>query len=90
LDGEWEPIAGADTFQSPFAGTHNVEFASGVEAWTRDTSHGELVRDGYDETLTVDPTNLRMLYQGRDPDSGGPYHFLPYRLGIIELEESGK
>jgi hypothetical protein len=26
--------------------------------WTRDVSRGELLRDGYDETLTIDPCNV--------------------------------
>jgi hypothetical protein len=33
---------------------------NGVEPWTRDISHGELIRNGYDETLTIDPKNLQM------------------------------
>jgi hypothetical protein len=87
LDGEWTPIPGADTYASPFAGPNNVTFAEGVEPWTSDISHGELLRDGYDETLTIDPQNLRMLFQGRDPKSGGQYHALPYRLGLLTLNK---
>jgi enterochelin esterase-like enzyme len=83
LDGEWTPIPGADTYESPFAGPNNVTFAEGVERWTSDISHGELLRDGNDETLTIDPNNMQMLYQGRDPESGGEYHALPYRLGLL-------
>jgi hypothetical protein len=71
---------------SPFAGINNVTFAAGVEPRTRDVSHGELIRDGYDETLTVDPENLQMFFQKRDPESGGPYHGLPYRLGLLTLD----
>jgi hypothetical protein len=88
LDGPWTPIAGADSFASPFAGINNVTFAEGVEPWTRDISHGEILRDGYDETLTIDPLNLQMLFQGRDPASRGEYHDLPYRLGLLTLEGS--
>jgi enterochelin esterase-like enzyme len=88
LNGEWTPIPGADTYEEPFAGINNVTFEDGVEPWTRDISHGELIRDGYDETLTIDPANLQMLFQGREPDSGGPYHGLPYRLGLLKLDES--
>ncbi len=88
LDGKWTPVENADTYQAPFAGINNVAFQEGVKAWTMDISHGELVREGYDETLTIDPSNLRMLYQGRDPDSGGPYHSLPYRLGLLTLGRS--
>jgi hypothetical protein len=90
LDGEWTPIAGADTYDSPFAGINNVKFAEGVEPWTRDISHGELLRDGVDETLTIDPANLRMLFQGRAADSGGPYHALPYRLGLLTLDKDAE
>jgi xylan 1,4-beta-xylosidase len=88
LDGKWTPVPGADTFEQPFAGTNNVRFEEGVPAWTDDISHGELLRDGYDETLTVDLKGLRMLYQGRDQQSGGDYHTLPYRLGLLTLESS--
>ena len=45
LDGQWTPLPDADTYQKPFAGINNVTFADGV-AWTRDISHGELIRDG--------------------------------------------
>jgi hypothetical protein len=90
LDGEWTPVPEADTYGKPFAGTNNVAFDDGVEAWTRDISHGELIRDGYDETLTVDPKNLQMLFQGRDPASGGQYHSLPYQLGLLKLDVSAE
>jgi len=62
LDGKWTPVA--DTAQRPFAGSKNVRPAPGVESWTDNISHGELIRDGIDETLTVDPANLRMIFQG--------------------------
>jgi hypothetical protein len=88
LDGEWMPVPEADTYEKPFAGTNNVTFEEGVEPWTRDISHGELIRDGYDETLTIDLNNLQMLYQGRDPASGGQYHSLPYQLGLLKLHDS--
>ena len=43
----------------------NVGPAPGVEPWTDNVSHGELLRDGYDQTLTVDPGHLRLLFQGQ-------------------------
>jgi hypothetical protein len=88
LDGQWTPIPGADTYETPFAGVNNVAFVEGAEPWTRDISHGELIRDGFDETLTVDTENLQMIFQGRDPESDGPYHGLPYRLGLLTLEKA--
>jgi hypothetical protein len=91
LDGAWTPIPGADTYEQPFAGINNLIFEEGIEPWTIDISHGELIRDGYDETPAIDPRNLQMLFQGRDPASDGqPYHSLPYRLGLLKLDESSK
>ena len=92
LDGEWTPLPGADTFQKPFAGINNVTFEDGVTPWTRDISHGELIRDGCDETMTIDPNNLQLLYQGRDPanrSGGGRYELLPYRLGLLKQVTPG-
>lgn len=90
LNGEWTPLKDADSWESPFAGINNVEFAEGVEPWTRDISHGELLRTNYGETPTIDPTNLQFLFQGRDPKSGGDYGLLPYRLGLLTLDRAGE
>jgi len=46
-------------------------------------------RDGYDETMTIDLDNLRMLYQGRDPAIRANYGLLPYRLGLLKRDQSG-
>ena len=83
LDGEWTPVA--DTAQRPFAGWNNVRPAAGVEPWTDNISHGELIRDGYDETLTVDPDNLRFIFQGMwDKDkSGKGYGQFQWRIGML-------
>jgi hypothetical protein len=88
LDGEWTPVPGADSWQTPFAGINNVTFDEGVKPWTRDISHGEMLRDGYDEKMIIDPENLRFLFQGRDPSSGGNYSLLPYRLGLLTQDKS--
>jgi len=90
LDGEWTPLPEANTFEQPFAGINNVTFEEGVEPWTRDISHGELVRDGYDETMTIDPQNLQLLFQGRDPASRGNYSQLPYQLGLLKFRRSSE
>jgi hypothetical protein len=83
LDGEWTPVA--DTAEKPFAGWKNVRPAAGVEPWTDNISHGELIRDGYDQTLVVDPAELRFLFQGMwDKDkSGRNYGQFQWRLGML-------
>ncbi len=84
LDGDWTPLASANSWATPFAGINNVSFDSGVSAWTTDISHGEMLRDGYDQTLTIDPANLQFLYQGVNPAARGQdYAKLPWQLGII-------
>ncbi|WP_437818109.1 non-reducing end alpha-L-arabinofuranosidase family hydrolase [Sorangium sp. So ce1078] len=83
LDGPWAPLA--DTKTNPFAGPANVTF-DGAD-WTDDISHGELIRSGHDEKMTINACNMQFLYQGRDPNVGGDYGKLPYKLGLLTLED---
>jgi len=79
LTGPWTALA--DTKANPFARRTNVAFDGGV--WTQDISHGEMIRSGIDQTLTISPCDLQFLYQGMDPASSGSYNLLPWRLGLI-------
>jgi len=86
LGGQYSPIPDADTWDNPYAGQNSVTFASGVSGWTIDISHGEMIRVGYDETLTIDPTNLQFLYQGANPSAevgASNYSQIPYQLGLL-------
>ncbi|HEY6880425.1 MAG TPA: non-reducing end alpha-L-arabinofuranosidase family hydrolase, partial [Polyangiales bacterium] len=77
LDGPWSLLT------NDFAVKKNVALSVN---WTNDISHGDLVRTNADETFTVDPCNLQLVFQGRAPESGGDYGRLPYRLGLITLQ----
>jgi hypothetical protein len=84
LGGEWRSLA--DTWEHPFAGRTNVTEPQG--RWTDSISHGELLRSGSDERLTVDPAELTLLFQGVTDEarSGLPYGQIPWRLGLLTQE----
>lgn len=61
-----------------------MTFEEGVAAWTGQVSHGEMVRDGNDERMILDPNNLMFRYQGiSNADNRGDYGRLAYKLGLL-------
>jgi endo-1,4-beta-xylanase len=84
ITGPWTALA--DTEANPFARANNVTFPGG--AWTRDISHGEVVRTTVDQSMEISPCRLSYLYQGMDPGAGGDYNRLPWRLGLLTQTNS--
>jgi len=75
LEGPWTLLT------DNFAIKSNVTFSTN---WTNDISHGDLVRSSPDETFPIDPCNLQMVFQGRDPNAQvSDYGLLPYKLGLL-------
>jgi endo-1,4-beta-xylanase len=86
ITGTWTPLAATES--NPFARSTNVTFPDG--AWTKDISHGEMIRSGVDQTMEIDTRCLRYLYQGMDPAAGGDYSQLPWRLGLLTQMNAGR
>ncbi|MGW0707447.1 non-reducing end alpha-L-arabinofuranosidase family hydrolase [Streptomyces sp. NPDC002643] len=86
LGGTWTPLTADEA--NPFIRSNNVAFAAGVPAWTKDFSHGDLIRDGVDQTQRINPCRLQYLYQGVDPGAAGDYSQLPWRLALLTQTNS--
>jgi len=84
IAGSWQPLA--DSEANPFARASNVAFSG--TAWSKYISHGEMIRSGTDQTLTISSCNMRYLYQGLDPDASGSYNSLPWRLALLTQTNS--
>ena len=84
LAGSWTALAATEG--NPFARANNVTFPAG--SWTKDISHGEMIRAGYDQTLTIPACKLQYVYQGLNPSASGDYNTLPWRLGLLTQTNS--
>jgi Glycosyl hydrolase family 62/Ricin-type beta-trefoil lectin domain-like len=84
LTGSWTPHLATES--NPFARSNNVTFSG--TAWTRDFSHGELIRAGNDQTVPLNRCRLQLVYQGMDPNAGGDYIALPWRMGLLTQTNS--
>jgi endo-1,4-beta-xylanase len=85
LEGPWRPWQASGSHS--FASARNVTFDDAP--WTYDISHGDMIRAGYDESLAIDPCNLRYLFQGADPtaDNEGDYNKIPWQIGLLTQTE---
>jgi endo-1,4-beta-xylanase len=71
-----------------FATNLMLRFAPGVQHWTAEVSHGELIRSGFDERMQVDKAPLQFLIQGLEQGTHrGAYEELKWRLGVITQDE---
>lgn len=84
LNGSWAPLAGTES--NPFMAASNVTFSG--TAWNQDFSSGEMIRAGFDQTVTISPCKIQYLYQGHDPNASQSYNFLPWRLGLATQTNS--
>lgn len=83
LDGQWTPLA--DTFERPFASAKNIRPADGTAPWTDNVSHGELIRDSNDQTMTINPADFRFVFQGmkQADKSNKRYGAFQWRIGML-------
>jgi hypothetical protein len=84
INGSWAPLA--NTQSNPFIAASNVSFSG--TAWTQDFSSGEMIRSGYDQTLTISPCKIQYLYQGDAPGTYSNYNAIPWRLGLVTQTNS--
>lgn len=83
LDGHWTPLA--NTKAKPFVSPINV--VNQATSWATSYSHGELLRSGIDQRLEVDPTKIRILFQGANDQEyrANQYGNIPWQLGVLTL-----
>lgn len=84
LAGPWKRIT------DEYATGAQLRYATGRKLWTEEVSHGEAIRNGYDQRLEYEPEHSRWLIQGlMKAEHKGPYPSLPWKLGVIRNGRSG-
>ena len=89
LDEGWDDLC--TWLNKPMAGS-NVRLATPeTPHWTDSVAEGELIRDGIDQTQTIDPKNFRMIFSGcMEADRAGKAPGeIPWKIGIIEQPQRG-
>ena len=84
LAGTWTSLASTEA--NPFARWSNTTFSG--TPWTQDISSGEMIRSGYDQTLTISPCKIQYLYQGDAPGTYSNYNAIPWRIGMLTQTNS--
>lgn len=86
LDGEWRAVAGSKS--NPLVSPINVE--NQKQSWATSYSHGEFIRVGIDEKLEIDPTDLKLLFQGASDKEyrNRKYGQIPWRLGLLKARKT--
>jgi hypothetical protein len=78
LSGIWTPQAATEA--TPFAGKANVD-----PTWPNDVSHADVIRSNPDQTMTIDPCNMQVLFQGQITKAAAGSSF-PYRPALLTLQ----
>lgn len=77
LEGPWKAIA-----KGPWISADNVRNQD--DSWADSYSHGEFIRSGFDQTLTIDPKSTKLLFQGvSDKEYRRSYGQIPWKLGVL-------
>ncbi len=85
LDEGWDDLC--TSLAKPMAGGANVRLATPMTPhWTDSLAEAELIRDGFDQTQTIDPKNFRMIFSGcTEADRAGKAPGeIPWKIGIVE------
>jgi len=85
LTGPWQRTEPTDS--QHFGNPHTLFNPDGSSSKYAQVSHPELIRAGFDERLTIQDYNLKMLFQGFDATgvtADYDYHHLPWKISVME------